>query len=52
LIGVGMAPFFYLPHTLFVAERGLEHVDLWMRAQYELAQHVHANPASSPGGVW
>ena len=28
LIGVGMAPFFYLPHTLFVAERGLQHFDL------------------------
>lgn len=24
LVGAGMAPFFYLPHTLFVAERGLE----------------------------
>ena len=24
LIGVGMAPFFYLPHTLFVAEHGLK----------------------------
>jgi hypothetical protein len=26
-IGVGMAPFFYLPYTLFVAERGLEHFE-------------------------
>lgn len=38
LIGVGMAPFFYLPHTLFVAEHGLEHFDLSMRAQYELTK--------------
>ncbi len=22
LLGLGMAPFFYLPHTMFVAERG------------------------------
>lgn len=35
LVGAGMAPFFYLPHVLFVAERGLEHFDLSMRAQYE-----------------
>ena len=27
LIGVGMAPFFYLPHILFVAERGLDHFE-------------------------
>ena len=42
LIGVGMAPFFYLPHTLFVAERGLEHFDLSMRAQYELTKRFSA----------
>ena len=41
-IGVGMAPFFYLPHTLFVAERGLEHFDLSMRAQYELTKRFSA----------
>src|SRR3954471_22955652 len=23
LLGLGMAPFYYLPHTIFVAERGL-----------------------------
>lgn len=38
LLGAGMAPFFYLPHTLFVAERGLEHFDLSLRAQYELTK--------------
>jgi 3-methyladenine DNA glycosylase AlkC len=42
LIGVGMAPFFYLPHTIFVAERGLEHFDLSMRAQYELTKRFSA----------
>lgn len=42
LIGVGMAPFFYLPHTLFVAERGLGHFDLSMRAQYELTKRFSA----------
>lgn len=38
LVGVGMAPFFYLPHLLFVAERGLERFDLSMHAQYELTK--------------
>ncbi len=42
LLGVGMAPFFYLPHTIFVAERGLEHFDLSMRAQYELTRRFSA----------
>ena len=42
LVGVGMAPFFYLPHTLFVAERGLDHFDLSMRAQYELTKRFSA----------
>jgi 3-methyladenine DNA glycosylase AlkC len=38
LVGAGMAPFFYLPHTLFVAEHGLEHFELSLQAQYELTQ--------------
>ena len=42
LIGVGMAPLFYLPHVLFVAERGLDHFDLSMRAQYELTKRFTA----------
>jgi 3-methyladenine DNA glycosylase AlkC len=42
LIGAGMAPFYYLPHTMFVAERGLEHFDLSMRAQYELTKRFSA----------
>src|SRR5687767_14953000 len=36
LVGVGMGPFFYYPHTIFVAERGLDHFVLSMTAQYEL----------------
>ena len=38
LVGLGMAPFYYLPHTLFVAERGLDHFELSMRAQVELTK--------------
>lgn len=48
LIGVGMAPFFYLPHTLFVAERGLEHFELSMRAQYELTKRFSAESSIRP----
>ena len=48
LIGVGMAPFFFLPHTLFVAERGLEHFDLSMRAQYELTKRFSAEASIRP----
>ena len=38
LEGVGMAPFFYLPHTMFVAEHGLEHFELSMQAQHQLTR--------------
>ncbi len=48
LLGVGMAPFFYLPHTLFVAEHGLEHFDLSMRAQYELTKRFSAESSIRP----
>lgn len=48
LLGAGMAPFFYLPHTLFVAERGLEHFDLSMRAQYELTKRFTAESSIRP----
>jgi 3-methyladenine DNA glycosylase AlkC len=48
LIGVGMAPFFYLPHTMCVAERGLEHFDLSMRAQYELTKRFSAERSIRP----
>jgi 3-methyladenine DNA glycosylase AlkC len=42
LIGAGMAPFYYLPHTLFVAERGLDHFELSLHAQYELTKRFSA----------
>lgn len=42
LVGAGMEPFFYLPHVLFVAEWGLDHFDLSMRAQYELTKRFSA----------
>jgi 3-methyladenine DNA glycosylase AlkC len=48
LLGVGMAPFFYLPHTLFVAERGLDDFDLSMRAQYELTKRFSAESSIRP----
>ncbi len=44
----GMAPFFYLPHTLFVAAHGLEHFELSMRAQYELTQRFTAEFSIRP----
>jgi 3-methyladenine DNA glycosylase AlkC len=42
LIGVGMAPFYYLPHLIFVADRGLDHFELSMQAQYELTKRFSA----------
>lgn len=38
LEGVGMEPFFYLPHVIFVAERGLDHFELSMDAQHALTR--------------
>lgn len=48
LLGAGMAPFFYLPHTIFVAERGLDDFDLSMRAQYELTKRFSAEASIRP----
>jgi 3-methyladenine DNA glycosylase AlkC len=42
LVGAGMTPFFYLPHVLFVAERGLGDFDLSMQAQYQLTKRFSA----------
>lgn len=39
---VGMAPFLYLPHVLFVAEFGIDHFDISMNAQYELTKRFTA----------
>ena len=48
LLGAGMAPFFYFPHTVFVAERGLEHFDVSMHAQYELTKRFSAEASIRP----
>jgi 3-methyladenine DNA glycosylase AlkC len=48
LVGVGMAPFFYLPHAIFISERGLEHFDLSLRAQYELTKRFSAEMSIRP----
>lgn len=48
LVGAGMAPFFYLPHTLFIAEHGLAHFELSMRAQYELTKRFSAEGSIRP----
>ena len=44
----GIAPFFYLPHTLFVARHGLEHFELSMQAQYVLTQRFTAEFSIRP----
>ena len=46
--GLGMAPFLYLPHVCFVAEYGLDHFDVSMRAQYELTQRFSAEFSIRP----
>ena len=48
LIGAGMAPFFYFPHTIFVAEHGLDDFELSMRAQYELTKRFSAESSIRP----
>ena len=48
LIGAGMAPFYYLPHTIFVAEHGLEHFEVSMQAQYELTKRFSAESSIRP----
>ncbi|MEI6714709.1 MAG: DNA alkylation repair protein [Verrucomicrobiota bacterium] len=44
----GMAPFFYLPHTLFVGQYGLDHFEESMHAQYELTQRFTAEFSIRP----
>lgn len=48
LLGVGMAPFFYLPHAMFVADHGLDHFDVSMHAQYELTKRFSAESSIRP----
>jgi hypothetical protein len=48
LVDLGMAPFYYLPHVLFVAARGLDHFELSMRAQVELTKRFSAEASIRP----
>src|SRR5688500_10695756 len=43
-----MAPFYYLPHTQYVATRGLDHFELSMHAQYELTKRFSAESSIRP----
>lgn len=44
----GMEPFFYMPHTLFVAEYGLEHFELSLKAQHQLTKRFSAEFSIRP----
>lgn len=46
--GLGMAPFLYFPHTIFIAEYGVGHFEASMRAQYELTQRFTAEFSIRP----
>ena len=48
LIGVGMAPFFHLPHMVYVSRRGLDHFDLSMNALHALTKRFSAEAAIRP----
>ena len=44
----GMAPFLYLPHTIYVSTYGLDHFEPSMRALYELTRRFTAEMAIRP----
>lgn len=44
----GMAAFFFLPHTCFIAQSGIEHFDESMQAQYRLTQLFSAEFSIRP----
>ena len=46
--GSGLAPFLYLPHTVYVAEYALDHFDHAMRAQHALTQRFTAEFSIRP----
>jgi 3-methyladenine DNA glycosylase AlkC len=48
MAGAGMAPFYYLPHVLFVAARGLDDFEASMQAQYELTKRFTAEASIRP----
>ncbi|MES2949513.1 MAG: DNA alkylation repair protein [Pseudomonadota bacterium] len=46
--GLSLASFLYLPHTVFVAEFGLQHFELSMQAQHTLTQRFTAEFSIRP----
>lgn len=46
--GAGLAPFLYLPHTVYVADYALEHFDAAMHAQHALTQRFTAEFSIRP----
>ena len=44
----GMAAFYYLPHTCFIAQYGLDHFEISMRAQHALTQLFSAEFSIRP----
>lgn len=44
----GMSPFYYLPHSFYISEYGLEHFEESMDAQYELTQRFTAEFCMRP----
>ncbi|MBK7003142.1 MAG: DNA alkylation repair protein [Rhodoferax sp.] len=46
--GLSLASFLFLPHTVFVAEYGLEHFELSMQAQHTLTQRFTAEFSIRP----
>ena len=44
----GMGPFLYMPHIFFVAEYGMDHFEVSMKAQYELTQRFTAEFSIRP----
>lgn len=44
----GMAAFYYMPHTSFIAQYGLDHFDISMKAQRELTQLFSAEFSIRP----
>jgi len=46
--GQGFAPFRYLPHTMFVARYGLDHLEESLAAQYELTKRFTAEFSIRP----
>lgn len=46
--GADLGTFIYMPHTFFVAEYGLDHLEISLQAQYELTQRFTAEFSIRP----